>query len=126
MALAHAKHCMVRSCPPFRTDFNSSAYCCSCFHSLCHRCCVQVAHLRGAVERVVHDLLVGPHADTKLALLPHLHRLAAFCGRRDTADLLLPPLLTFLNSPQWQVRRASGMALQLRAGQRTAALWPAD
>ncbi|GAB4818761.1 hypothetical protein N2152v2_005807 [Parachlorella kessleri] len=66
----------------------------------------EMAHLRGNVERVVHELLVGPHVETKLALLPHLHRLATFCGRRDTADLLLPPLLTFLNSPQWQVRAA--------------------
>ncbi len=73
-----------------------------CVRALVSRAWVQMAHLRGSVERVVHDLLVGPHAETKLAILPHLHRLAAFCGRRDTADLLLPPLLTFLNSPQWQ------------------------
>lgn len=65
-----------------------------------------MTHLRDAVERAVHDLLVGPHDEPKLAILPHLDRLAAFCGRRDTADLLLPPLLTFVNSPHWQVRRA--------------------
>ncbi|KAL4452504.1 hypothetical protein ABPG75_008166 [Micractinium tetrahymenae] len=66
----------------------------------------EMGHLRAGVERVVHDLLVGPHPETKLALLPHLGRLAAFAGRRDTADVLLPSLLTFFNSQSWQVRAA--------------------
>ncbi|EFN54741.1 hypothetical protein CHLNCDRAFT_134632 [Chlorella variabilis] len=66
----------------------------------------EMAHLRAGVERVVHDLLVGPHPETKLALLPHLTQLAAFAGRRDTADVLLPSLLTFFNSQSWQVRAA--------------------
>ena len=52
---------------------------------------------------------MGPHPETKLALLPHLGCLAAFVGRRDTADVLLPSLLTFFNSQSWQVGR-------LRAG----------
>ena len=52
---------------------------------------------------MVQHFLVGPHAETKLALLPHLARLAAFAGRRDTADVLLPSLLTFFNSQSWQV-----------------------
>ncbi len=63
----------------------------------------QMGHLRAGVERVVQHFLVGPHAETKLALLPHLARLAAFAGRRDTADVLLPSLLTFFNSQSWQV-----------------------
>ena len=63
-----------------------------------------MAALRAGVERVVQAFLVGPPPETKLALLPHLPRLAAFAGRRDTADVLLPPLLTFFNSQSWQVR----------------------
>lgn len=66
----------------------------------------EMGHLRTGVERVVQHFLVGPHAETKLALLPHLARLAAFAGRRDTADVLLPSLLTFFNSQSWQVRAA--------------------
>ncbi|KAI3438322.1 hypothetical protein D9Q98_000756 [Chlorella vulgaris] len=66
----------------------------------------EVGVLRAGVEAVVHGLLVGPHPETKLALLPHLGPLAAFVGRRDTADLLLPSLLTFFNSQSWQVRAA--------------------
>ena len=72
--------------------------------SLLHICPPQMGALRVGVERVVHDLLVGPHPETKQALLPHLGRLAAFVGRRDTADVLLPSLLTFFNSQSWQVR----------------------
>ena len=69
----------------------------------------QMGHLRAGVERVVQHFLVGPHAETKLALLPHLAHLAAFAGRRDTADVLLPSLLTFFNSQSWQVGGAVGM-----------------
>ena len=68
----------------------------------------QMANLRTSVERVVHELLVGPHSETKVALLPHLARLAAFAGRRDTADVLLPSLLTFFNSHTWQARALPG------------------
>jgi hypothetical protein len=62
-----------------------------------------MSHLRAGVERVLHDLLVAPHPETRLALLPHAARLAAFLGRRDTADVLLPSLITFFNSSSWQV-----------------------
>ena len=85
--------------------------------SLVRHTITQVAHLRVGVEQVAHELLVGPRADAKLALLPHLRRLAAFVGRRDTADVLLPPLLTFFNSQSWQVRPI-GMAEPAAAGRR--------
>lgn len=73
---------------------------------------MQMGHLRTGVERVVQHFLVGPHAETKLALLPHLARLAAFVGRRDTADVLLPSLLTFFNSQSWQVGRGRTLGAQ--------------
>lgn len=64
----------------------------------------ELGRLRGAVERAVHDLLVGSRSEPKLALLPHLGDLAAVLGRRDTADGLLPALLTLFNSREWEVR----------------------
>lgn len=64
------------------------------------------AALRAAIERSVHDILVGVHPDPKLALLPHVSQLAVVLGRRDTADGLLPALLTLFNAREWQVRAA--------------------
>ena len=66
----------------------------------------ELGRLRGAVERAVHDLLVGSHPEPKLALLPHLENLSKVLGRRDTADGLLPALLTLFNSREWEVRAA--------------------
>lgn len=64
------------------------------------------AALRAAIERSVHDILVGVHPESKLALLPHVSQLAVVLGRRDTADGLLPALLTLFNAREWQVRAA--------------------
>lgn len=87
---------------------------------------LQMGHLRAGVERVVQHFLVGPHAETKLAVLPHLARLAAFAGRRDTADVLLPSLLTFFNSQSWQVGRGGCRVGEGLAGCRElACLWHA-
>jgi phosphoinositide-3-kinase regulatory subunit 4 len=65
-----------------------------------------VAALRARVERAVHDVLVGPRVEPKLALLPRLAELAAALGRRGAADGLLPALLTLFNSREWEVRGA--------------------
>lgn len=64
----------------------------------------EVSRLRSTVERAVQDMLVGSHPETKLALLPTLDRLAMSLGPRDTADGLLPALLTLFNSREWQIR----------------------
>lgn len=64
----------------------------------------ELSHLRVTVERVLHDMLVGPYIETRLALLPALGTLRAFLGRKDTADVLFPLLLTLFNSQSWQVR----------------------
>lgn len=66
----------------------------------------ELSRLRGAVERAVHDLLVGARAEPKLALLPHLHQMSRVLGRRDSADELLPALLTLFNAREWEVRAA--------------------
>ena len=66
----------------------------------------EVERLRAAVERAVHDLLVGARPEPKVTLLPHLEELAEVLGRRDTADGLLPALLTLFNSREWEVRAA--------------------
>ena len=44
----------------------------------------EVAALRTSVEKVVLDLVVGPRSSvaTRRAILPHIHTLAAFIGRR--------------------------------------------
>ena len=44
----------------------------------------EVAALRASVEKVVLDLVVGPRSSvaTRRAILPHIHTLAAFIGRR--------------------------------------------
>ena len=44
----------------------------------------EVAALRASVEKVVLDLVVGPRSSvaTRRAMLPHIHTLAAFIGRR--------------------------------------------
>jgi hypothetical protein len=64
---------------------------------------LQLLALRLAVEHVVHDMLVSPAPEPRLALLRHLRPLAQFVGRRDAADVLLPPLLTLYNCRHWQV-----------------------
>jgi phosphoinositide-3-kinase regulatory subunit 4 len=64
----------------------------------------ELGRLRGAVERAVHDLLVGSSPQPKLSLLPQLGDLAATLGRRDTSDGLLPALLTLFNAREWQLR----------------------
>lgn len=64
--------------------------------------------MRGAVERVVLDLITGARStpDIKRALLSHAPRLAGFFGRRDVNDVLLPLLITCLNAGAWQLRGA--------------------
>lgn len=68
----------------------------------------EMAAVRGAVEKVVLDLVTGTRstADIKRALLSHAQQLALFFGRRDINDLLLPLLITCLNAPEWQLRGA--------------------
>ncbi len=64
--------------------------------------------MRGAVERVVLDLITGGRStpDIKRALLSHSPQLAGFFGRRDINDVLLPLLITCLNAGSWQLRGA--------------------
>lgn len=66
----------------------------------------EVGQLKAAVERVLHDFMVGPWPETRLAILPEIGTLRVFLGRRDTADVLLPLLLTLFNSQSWRVRGA--------------------
>ncbi|KAK9817197.1 hypothetical protein WJX72_010933 [[Myrmecia] bisecta] len=68
----------------------------------------EMAALRMAVEQVVHELVVGTRSTswTRLALLPHVPALAAFLGRRESNDFLLPAMITFLNDRSWQLRAA--------------------
>lgn len=73
-----------------------------------HRFDAEVAAVRGAVERVVLELITGAKSspDIKRALLSHSPQLAAFFGRRDINDVLLPLLITCLNAGSWQLRGA--------------------
>ncbi len=64
----------------------------------------ELGRLRGAVERAVHDILVGSRPEPKLSLLPQLGDLGATLGRRETSDGLLPALLTLFNAREWQLR----------------------
>jgi len=66
----------------------------------------EVGQLKAAIERVLHDFMVGPWPETRLAVLPEIGTLRVFLGRRDTADILLPLLLTLFNSQSWRVRGA--------------------
>lgn len=60
--------------------------------------------IRGWIERGVHDVLVGASVAPKLSILPKLLDIAQGVGRKDTADGLLPALLTLFNSKEWEVR----------------------
>lgn len=64
--------------------------------------------VRTAVEKVVLDLVTGARStpEVKRALLSGSNLLAAFFGRKDVNELLLPLLITCLNSPEWQLRSA--------------------
>ena len=66
----------------------------------------ELALVRTVVERVVLELVTGVRssAEIKRALLSHAVPLAAFFGRRDLNDLLLPLLITCLNAAEWQLR----------------------
>eukprot|EP00879_Flechtneria_rotunda_P006900 GHRR01007246.1.p1 GENE.GHRR01007246.1~~GHRR01007246.1.p1 ORF type:complete len:991 (+),score=385.20 GHRR01007246.1:2403-5375(+) len=66
----------------------------------------EMAAVRGAVEKVVLELVTGTRssADIKRGLLSHAHQLGIFFGRRDINDLLLPLLITCLNAGEWQLR----------------------
>lgn len=66
----------------------------------------EMAAVRGAVEKVVLDLVTGTRssADIKRGLLSHANQLGLFFGRRDINDLLLPLLITCLNAGEWQLR----------------------
>ncbi|KAL3131972.1 hypothetical protein ABBQ38_007667 [Trebouxia sp. C0009 RCD-2024] len=68
----------------------------------------ELAALRSGVERVVVELVVGPKstAATRKAILPLMDDLAAFLGRRESNDFLLPAMITFLNDRDWQLRAA--------------------
>lgn len=67
-----------------------------------------MSQLRVGVEKVVQELLLGERATlwTCRALLPHMDALAAFLGRQDTNDFLLPILISLMNNQDWQVKAA--------------------
>jgi len=73
----------------------------------------ETARIRHWIERGVHDVLVGTSPAPKLALLPQLHDISYALGRKDTAEELLPALLTLFNSREWDVR--SGLYLALKS-----------
>jgi phosphoinositide-3-kinase regulatory subunit 4 len=66
----------------------------------------EMAAVRGAVEKVVLDLVTGTRssADIKRGLLSHTHQLGLFFGRKDINNVLLPLLITCLNAGEWQLR----------------------
>ncbi|KAK9863176.1 hypothetical protein WJX84_011949 [Apatococcus fuscideae] len=68
----------------------------------------EVSILRLAVERVLAELLLGPHSTpaTRLALLPHVSVVAEFLGRKESRDFLLPAVIAFLNDRAWPLRAA--------------------
>jgi hypothetical protein len=73
----------------------------------------ETARIRHWIGRGVHDILVGTSPAPKLALLPQLQDISFGLGRKDTAEELLPALLTLFNSREWDVR--SGLYLALKS-----------
>ena len=73
----------------------------------------ETARIRHWIGRGVHDVLVGTSPAPKLALLPQLQDISFGLGRKDTAEELLPALLTLFNSREWDVR--SGLYLALKS-----------
>lgn len=72
----------------------------------------EMFRFRKTLERTLHDFLVGPHLGPKISLLPKLHDIVLVLERRDTADGLLPALLTLFNSRDWQVRSSLYFSLE--------------
>jgi len=61
--------------------------------------------LQDLIQEEVTTLLIDSQAIVKKTLLQEIPRLCIFFGRRKANDVLLSHMITYLNDPDWTVRR---------------------
>ena len=67
---------------------------------------MSLQELQSQVQDHVNPLLSDPSSEVKRALLCHVTSLCTFFGRLKANDVVLSHLVTYLNTRDWQLRRA--------------------
>lgn len=67
---------------------------------------IRLAELHAQIQDHIRPLLADSSPVVKRALLEHVSTLCTFFGRRQAADAVLAHLVTYLNTRDWQLRRA--------------------